>query len=186
MHVSKGQGINKLTPISYKEIHYFAGMKAASVKEIKSALETIPPNQLMEVCLRLIKFKKENKELATYLLFDESDELGYVNNVKANLDSLFEEVNKTNLYFAKKTLRKIVRTTAKFIHYSGLPTTEVELLLHVAEKIADLHLPLHRNVALHNIFLGVIKKINKAVEGLHEDLQYDYLRQLEVIEDTPL
>ncbi len=161
-------------------------MKAASVKEIKSALETIPPGQLMEICLRLIKFKKENKELATYLLFDETDEAGYVSNVKASLDSLFEEVNKTNLYFAKKTLRKIVRTTAKFIRYSGKETTEVELLLHVAEKTLSLQLPLHKNTSLQNIYLGVIKKIKKAVQGLHEDLQYDYLRQLEAIEQLPL
>lgn len=161
-------------------------MKAASVKEIKSALETIPPGQLMEICLRLIKFKKENKELATYLLFDETDEQGYVNSVKAHLDTLFEEVNKTNLYFAKKTLRKIVRLAAKFIRYSGQEATEVELLLHVAEKTVSLHLPMHRNPSLQNIYLGVIKKIKKAVEGLHEDLQYDYLRQLETIEETPL
>ncbi len=157
-------------------------MKAASVKEIKSALETIPPGQLMEICLRLIKFKKENKELATYLLFDEADEAGYVSSVKASLDSSFEEVNKTNLYFAKKTLRKIVRLTAKFIRYSGQATTEVELLLHVAEKTVALQLPMHKNASLQNIYLGVIKKINKAVQGLHEDLQYDYLRQLKAIE----
>lgn len=161
-------------------------MKAASVKEIKSALEIIPPGQLMEICVRLIKFKKENKELATYLLFDETDETGYVNNVKASLNSLFEEVNKTNLYFAKKTLRKIVRTAAKFIRYSGQATTEVELLLHVAEQTVLLQLPMHKNTSLQNIYLGVIRKINKAVQGLHEDLQYDYLRQLEAIEQLPL
>lgn len=157
-------------------------MKAASVKEIKSALETIPPGQLMEICLRLIKFKKENKELATYLLFDETDEAGYVNSVKAGLDELFEDVNKTNLYFAKKTLRKIVRLTAKYIRYSGQATTEVELLLHVAEKTLSLQLPLHKNASLQNIYLGVIKKINKAVQSMHEDLQYDYLRQLQAIQ----
>ena len=56
-------------------------MKAASVKELKSALENIPPNQLLDICLRLVKFKKENKELATYILFDETDEAGYINNV---------------------------------------------------------------------------------------------------------
>ena len=160
-------------------------MKAASVKEIKSALETIPPGRLLEICLRLIKFKKENKELATYLLFDETDEAGYVQSVKDSLDVLFEEVHKTNLYFAKKTLRKIVRLSAKFIRYSGQDTTEVELLLHVAEKIAGLQLPMHKNTSLQNIYLGVIRKIHKAVAGLHEDLQYDYQRQLQAIEKLP-
>jgi len=44
-------------------------MKAASSKEIKSALIEQSPTQLTELCLRLARFKKENKELLTYLLF---------------------------------------------------------------------------------------------------------------------
>lgn len=159
-------------------------MKAASVKEIKSALENIPPNQLMDICLRLIKFKKENKELATYILFDETDEAGYISSVKDNLELLFEDVNKTNLYFAKKTLRKIVRVANKFIRYSNEATTEVEVLLFVAERMQKLNLQMSKSTALENIYLGLIKKINKAVLVLHEDLQYDYLRQLKMMQPT--
>ncbi|HSN62377.1 MAG TPA: hypothetical protein VLR49_15680 [Ferruginibacter sp.] len=159
-------------------------MKAASVKEIKSALENIPPNQLMDICLRLIKFKKENKELATYILFDESDEAGYISSVKESLELLFEDVNKTNLYFAKKTLRKIVRVANKFIRYSNEATTEVEVLLFVADRMQKLNLQMSKSTALENIYLGLIKKINKAVMVLHEDLQYDYLRQLKLMQPT--
>jgi hypothetical protein len=154
-------------------------MKAASVKEIKSALENLPPKDLLDICVRLIKFKKENKELATYILFDETDEAGYVNNVKASLELLFEDVNKTNVYFAKKTLRKIVRVANKFIRYSNEATTEVEVLLFVAEEMRRLNLEMSKSTALENIYLGLIKKINKAIQLLHEDLQYDYLRQLQ-------
>ncbi|MBC7867765.1 MAG: hypothetical protein H7X88_09535 [Gloeobacteraceae cyanobacterium ES-bin-316] len=159
-------------------------MKAASVKEIKTAMENIPPNQLLEICLRLIKFKKENKELATYLLFDENDEAGYISSVKSSIELLFEDVNKTNLYFAKKTLRKIVRVATKFIRYSNEETTEVEIWLFVAEGIVNLQLPLHKSSSLQNIYLAVIKKINKAVMAMHEDLQYDYLRQLQKIKSS--
>lgn len=153
-------------------------MKAASVKEIKSALENLPPNELLEICLRLVKFKKENKELATYILFDETDEAGYVNNVKASLELLFDDVNKTNPYFAKKTLRKIVRVANRYIRYSKETTTEVEVLLFVAESIRNLKLDMKKSTALQNIYLALIKKINKSIESLHEDLQYDYLKQL--------
>src|SRR6187200_3346767 len=106
-------------------------MKAASVKEIKSALENLPSEELANLCLRLIKYKKENKELATYVLFDENNETEYINSVKSSLDLLFEDVNRTNPYFAKKTLRKIVRVANKFIRYSSVETTEVEILLYV-------------------------------------------------------
>jgi copper chaperone CopZ len=153
-------------------------MKAASVKEIKSALENLPPNELLDICLRLVKFKKENKELATYILFDETDEAGYVNNVKASLELLFEDVNKTNPYFAKKTLRKIVRIANRYIRYSREAATEVEVLLFVAESIRNLKLDMKKSTALQNIYLALIKKINKSVMALHEDLQHDYLKQL--------
>lgn len=153
-------------------------MKAASVKEIKSALENVSPKELLDICIRLIKFKKENKELATYILFDETDEPGYVANVKASLDLLFDDVHKTNVYFAKKTLRKIVRVANKFIKYSNNATTEVEVLLFVAEKMRKINLEMSKSTALENIYLSLNKKINKAIMLLHEDLQYDYMRQL--------
>ena len=157
-------------------------MKAASVKEIKSALENLPAQELANLCLRLIKFKKENKELATYVLFDENNEAEYINSVKSSLDLLFEDVNRTNPYFAKKTLRKIVRVANKFIRYSSVETTEVEILLYVAECMRSLKMDMKKSTALENIYLGLIKKINKSVQSLHEDLQYDYKRQLDRIE----
>ncbi|MBC7934652.1 MAG: hypothetical protein H7Y86_04735 [Rhizobacter sp.] len=156
-------------------------MNAASVKEIKTGLEQLTQKELVEACLRLVKFKKENKELLTYLLFEEGNEAGYISNVKESLALLFEDVNRTNIYFAKKTLRKIVRTANKFIRYSKEPTTEAEILLFVTEKILALNLNMKKNTALENIYLSIVKKISKAVAAMHEDLQYDYLRQLDAI-----
>lgn len=164
-------------------MNYFAAMNAASVKEIKTGLEQLTQKELVEACLRLVKFKKENKELLTYLLFEEANEAGYISNVKESLELLFEDVNRTNVYFAKKTLRKIVRTANKYIRYSKEPATETEILLFVAEKILSLNLNMKKNTALENIYLSVIKKIKKSVASMHEDLQYDYLRQLNSITD---
>ncbi len=157
-------------------------MKTASLKEIKTELENTPPAKLLELCLQLTKFKKENKELLTYLMFEESDEKSYINSVKELLNELFETVNKTQLYFAKKTIRKIVRIANKYIKYSNSITTEPDILIHVCEKINDLNLDLKRNTALHNIYLSQLKKIKKAVSGMHEDEQYDYLKMLEILE----
>ncbi|MEO6406219.1 MAG: hypothetical protein ABIY51_02605 [Ferruginibacter sp.] len=156
-------------------------MKASTVKEIKSALESSGHADLLQLCMRLIKFKKENKELATYVLFEAENETGYIIQVKDTLDLLFAEVNKTNLYFAKKNLRKITRTANRFIKYTEVATTEVDILLYVAEAMKDLNLPLHKSAALLNIFNGLLKKIEKVMSGLHEDLQYDYHRQLSTL-----
>ena len=160
-------------------------MKAASVKELKSAIENLPPAELLELCLRLIKSKKENKELATYILFDETNEAGYIENVKSSLVLLFDDVNKTNPFFAKKTLRKIVRVANRYIRYSKDATTEVEVLLFVADSMRCLKLDMKKSTALHNIYTGLIKKIKKGVESLHDDLQYDYQKQIKLL-DTGL
>lgn len=153
-------------------------MKAASLKEIKQGLGELDQKQLVAACLRLAKFKKDNKELLTYLLFEREDEEVYVNSVKEVLDEMFDEINKSNLYLIKKSLRKIVRTANKFIKYSEVESTETEILIHVAERILGLNLNLRRHAALENIFLALHKKILKSMDGLHEDLQYDYQRRL--------
>ncbi len=157
-------------------------MKTATIKEIKTELENTAPAVLLELCLRLTKFRKENKELLTYLMFEASDEGSYVSSVNAVLDELFEAVNKSQLYFAKKTIRKIVRIANRYIKYSDCKTTEPDILIHVCEKINELGLDLKRNTALHNIYLSQLKKINKAVAAMHEDEQYDYLKMLEGLE----
>ena len=57
-------------------------MKAATVNEIKQQLKETKPTELIELCLRLARFKKENKELLTYLLFEADDLQTYIANVK--------------------------------------------------------------------------------------------------------
>lgn len=162
---------------------YFSFMKTASLKEIKTELEHIPNAVLLEMCLRLTKFKKENKELLSYLLFESSDEKQYVESVKEILDDLFTTVNKTQLYFAKKTVRKIIRTANRYIKYSDVKTTEPDILIHVCEKMIELNLHKRTNTALYNIYQSQLKKINKVISSLHEDEQYDYLKMMEELND---
>ena len=75
-------------------------MKIASIVTIKKELQHLPKEDLLGLCLRLGKFKKENKALLTYLLFEAHDEDGYVSSVKSTLDELFEGMN-TDSYFYK-------------------------------------------------------------------------------------
>ena len=61
-------------------------MKAISLKDIKQELIHLSPNELQEICLRLSRFKKENKELLSYLLFHSSDEDAYIESIKKLID----------------------------------------------------------------------------------------------------
>ena len=44
-------------------------MKAATLNELKHELSHLPAEELLDLCTRLARFKKENKELLTFLLF---------------------------------------------------------------------------------------------------------------------
>jgi len=154
-------------------------MKAASVNDLKEELKGLPAHKLVEVCLRLAKFKKENKELLNYLLFESHNEAAYIEAVKRDIDTEFETVNSSNLYFAKKTIRKILRIANKHIKYTSSKQAEAELLIHFCETLKQSGIPYQKSTALNNLYFSQINKAEKAVAAMHEDLQYDYQKQLE-------
>lgn len=155
-------------------------MKAATVHEIKQELLATPDKKLVELCLRLAKFKKENKELLTYLLFEGHNEEAYINEVNTQITTEFAELNATtNLYFTKKSLRKILRIANKYIRYTGSKQAELAILLHYCAKFKESGIPYQKSTALVNLYQQQIKKIKAALSTLHEDLQYDYQRMLD-------
>jgi hypothetical protein len=153
-------------------------MKSATIQEIKAELKTLPPSDLTELCLRLAKFKKDNKELLTYLLFEAADQSSFVTTVKKEMDEGFSELPKPNLYLTKKTLRKILRTTTKQIRYMASPQAEVELLTYFCRRIRDTKIPIRDSPVLNNLYRQQLKKVRAIIATLHEDLQYDFLRDI--------
>ena len=158
-------------------------MKTASVKELKNELTYRSQAELVELCLRLSKFKKENKELLTYLLFESSDEDAFIRGVKEEIDRDFALINTKSYFYIKKSVRKILRNTKKYIRYSKKKETEVELLLYFCEKLKEMQPSYKNNVSLDNIFNRQIVTIKKAIATLHEDLQFDYGLELEELEN---
>ena len=156
-------------------------MKAASLKLIKTELDLLHPEKVKDLCLQLIKFKKENKELLSYLLFDSVDEQAYIKDVKLELDESFKDINKSNLYLAKKTIRKILRIANKQIKYSGSKQTEVEILIYFCKELKKSKVPLHDKTVLGNIYHRQIIKIENALATLHEDLQFDYSEEIKTL-----
>ena len=153
-------------------------MKIASVNELKTELINLAAPELINICVRLIKYKKDNKELLNYLLFQSQDEQAYITLVKRELNEAFSAVNKSNLYFAKKTIRKILRLANKFIKHTGSKQAEIELLIYFCLNLKESGINISRNTALNNLYHAQLKKIEKTISTLHEDLQYDYRREL--------
>lgn len=156
-------------------------MKAASVAIIKKDLKHRSQEELVELVLRLSKFKKENKELLTYLLFEADHEEGYIEIIKSEINDQFSAITSKNYYYIKKSIRKILRETKKYIRYSGNKETEVILLLHFCEKLQEFKPSISRNTTLKNLYDRQLDLINRRITALHEDLQYDYLRELEAL-----
>ncbi len=149
-------------------------MKTASLHEIKKELSTLKATTLLDLCMGLAKYKKENKELLTYLLFEAHDEAAYIESVKNEIDDQFMEVPDRNLYFVRKSLRKILRMTNRQIRYSGIRQSEIEIRIHFCTCLKDSGISLGGSVAISNLYQQQLKKVKASLSKLPEDLQYDY------------
>ena len=154
-------------------------MKSATVRELKAELQERSPKEILDLCLRLSRFKKENKELLTYLLFESADEQGYIESVKEEIDEKFELVNRKSPYFIKKSIRSILNHTKKYIRYSQSKETELELLIYFCQKLNAFKPSIHRNRKVETLYYRLVEECKKKTSLLHEDLQYDYFRELE-------
>ena len=155
---------------------------AASLKDIKSELETRSQKELLTFCLTLSKFKKENKELLSYLLFESGNETLYTGKIKAGMDEQFALLStEKNIYFTKKSLRKILRTVNRYSRYASSDTVSAELLIYYCRKLKESGIPYKKSPVLEKMYNNQIVKIKSLVSGLHEDLQYDYRGELEEI-----
>jgi hypothetical protein len=154
-------------------------MKAATVSQLKKELSYRSPEEVLEFCLRLSKFKKENKELLTYLLFESTDEAGYIESVKNEIDLEFENINTNTYYYIKKSVRKILRSIKKYSRYSQKKETEVELLIYFCSKLKTFKPSISRNTTLMNLYKRQLDLVERIISTLHEDLQFDYRLELE-------
>ena len=157
-------------------------MKAATLRDIKKELSALSNSEVIEICLRLTRFKKENKELLTYLLFESFNEADYIDSIKKYMDEEFELINKSSFFYIRKSTRKILRNVKKYIRYSQKKETEVELLLYFCEKLKAFKPNIFRSTQLSNLYKRQLELAKKIISKLHEDLQYDYRMIIEEIE----
>ncbi|ALJ03910.1 hypothetical protein APS56_01535 [Pseudalgibacter alginicilyticus] len=159
-------------------------MKAVPLKELKQELGAISNQELQELCLKLSRFKKENKELLTYLLFKSSDEDAYIQSIKNYMDEQFKIINTKSYFYIRKSIRKILTNTKKYIRYSQKKETEVELLLYFCEKLKNFSPSIKNSQQLINVYNRQLILAKKIVDTLHEDLQYDYKLIMSELQDN--
>jgi hypothetical protein len=157
-------------------------MRPATIAELSKELANRSPKQLLDYCLRLARHKNENKELLTYMLFESSDEAGYRKHIREQVSAQFEAMNRSTLYLTTKSVRKILRDLNRYIRYSGKQETEIELRMNFLQMLRDSGIPYRDSPVLVNLYQGQMKKIRQTIAKLHEDLQFDYQRELDTLE----
>jgi len=157
-------------------------MKTASLSELKKELNDLPPKQLAELCVTLAKYKKDNKEFLDYLLFEADNKPNFVLEVKKEIDEHFDELkSQANLYYVKKSLRKLLRIINKYCKYVADKALAAELHIYFCEKLKNSRIPYKKSQLLVNMYEQELKKINTLISALHEDLRQDYMNDLERI-----
>lgn len=159
-------------------LYVLYAMKSATVYTLKKELNERSKDELVALCLRLAKFKKENKELLTYLLFESDTESHYVENVKAEITDQLSQINASSSYLLRKGVRKTLKAVKKYIRYSQRNETEVELLLDFCVQVYNVHPTSRRDKGVASIIERQLAMVRKKIEALHEDLQFDYRNEI--------
>ena len=152
-------------------------MKAAATQQIKEELKALSQKEVTELCLRLVRFKKENKELLSYILFDSGDKQAYIDTIKHELNEAFAALP-SNRYFIKKGLRSLLRDITKYSRYIGVKEAETELRLHFCRSMKLHGMANHKHQATMNIYTSQLDKIQSLIHNMHEDVQYDVQKEL--------
>ena len=149
-------------------------MNAATISQLKKELVKLDHDDLLDVCLRMAKFKVESKELLTYLLFKADDQAGYANDLCDEIDQLLSVPGQIH----KKTLRKVVRWMDKSLRFSGDKETELQVRIHFCRRIKDKKISFGHCRVSANMYATQLKKIDKAIDKVHPDLQFDFNQQM--------
>jgi hypothetical protein len=156
-------------------------MKSASLAQIRKELKTLSREEVADLCEKLIKYKRDNKELLNYLLFESVDEDSYVEAIKQDVSEAFSATNTSGFYLAKKSIRRALRIANKYIKYSDQPETELDVLLHFCEEMKALDINFKRSKVLVNLYERQLVKINDVYSDLHEDLQFEFKSRVEAV-----
>ena len=157
-------------------------MKASGLSDIKKELEFLEPKKLLELCISLAKYKKENKEYLGFLLFDAHDKNQFMQDVKDEMDEHYDALRtQNNLYYVKKSLRKLLRIISKYTKYVDDKGLSAEMYIYFCMKLKTSGIPYHKSQMLVNMMEQQLKKINTLITTLHPDLQTDFLNDLEKI-----
>lgn len=154
-------------------------MENRKLIDIKKTMLHLTEKELMELCLSLIRYKKENKELVSYLLYDKHDEAYFIEKLCVDVDDMFKEIEGLTSRDIRKKARKIIRHCDKWLRFSKRKDTEIEVRMHLLKKIRTFPFTRSLTYFQETLYLRQRKKIMQSIPKVHEDLQNDYIDYME-------
>ena len=112
-------------------------------------------------------------------LAQERLDLPDLKNLTDFIEEEFKVINTTTYYFVKKSVRRILRLTKKYIRYTGNKETEVALLLFFCLQLKNMSPTYLKSVPLVNLMGRLTVSIKKTLSTIHEDMQLDYQNDLD-------
>jgi hypothetical protein len=159
------------------------GITTYNLQSVKKELQHLSSGQMADLCLRLAKYKKENKELLSYLLFEADNEASYIEGIKQEIDALFNELP-AHYYYIAKTMRKILKLITKHVKFMASKPAEIDLLLHYCQQYVN-HVDRRTGYKpLKQLLHKQLEKVAKLINALHEDLQHDYKTEFEKVAEA--
>ena len=145
------------------------------LQDIKKEVQHLSAEQLADLCLRLARYKKENKELLAYLLFEAHNEEAFIGQVKSEVGFEMSQLS-SHSYQATKTVRKILRLISKYVKFMVSKPAEIELMLNFCHNYLQY---INRNTSYKSLRMILLRQLTKTqanIKKLHEDLQFDYVQ----------
>ncbi|PJJ84812.1 hypothetical protein [Mucilaginibacter auburnensis] len=153
------------------------------LQDIKKEIQHLSALQLTDLCLRLARHKKENKELIAYLLFEADNQAAFIEKVKAEVGFMFSQMP-VQSYNAAKYMRKILRLIGKYVKFIAEKEAEIELLLNFCNNYLQYADRKSSYKPLRLILTRQIEKIKTTIAKLHEDVQADFISEYDQLLDN--
>ena len=154
-------------------------MKIPSLVTIKKELKQRNEAELVDLVLQLSKLNRDNKAFLYFQLFETDNHELYLNMVKEELEEAFQKGNRSNYYTAKKSAQAIRRLMNKNLKLTKDKVTTLEVLFYFCKNLIEYGYLGFYHPVIDNLYAAQVKKIEKLISGLHEDLQFDYQETLQ-------
>lgn len=150
-------------------------MNLPTLAELKKQLMLLDQKELVALLTDLAKFNKDNKTLLYFKVQERDDPGLFVQESIRELDAEFLKGYYSNSYHtAKKSAQRIRRRLNKLLSINKDKAVHADLLIAFCKSMKEYGYLDFRHPVIDNLYAQQVRKLEKTLESLHEDIQYDY------------